>query len=506
MNALVGHTGFVGSYLRTRLEGADLYNSANIRDMENKSYDTVYFCGMPATKWLANLYPGKDLENLELIKGVLSTCKASRFVLISTIDVYDINVPHQNEDAEAYTTEPYGFNRRALEVWACSHFEKVHVVRLPALFGIGLKKNALYDLLTENKGCKANPLDSFQWYCLDDLWDDISYVKENDLPVINLFSEPVTMKEVLHMFPLCDAPITRAPISYDIRTKYSVTTYIKDKRRILDQMSEFVRFWKCLAAAKNRLVVSNLCWTSEERALATLNRYGISRLEIAVTACQGWNDPTENIKKRYAGFDLYSMQALFYGTDCNLFEDSDGFLKHWVLVSRVARELGVRRLVFGSPKNRFVPSGMDAEEARSLFVAAFRRVSDMCDGVCIEHNAPEYGCNFVTTVEEAVDITKEIDRDNVMVNLDTGNAAMTGCKTSPVPDVVGHIQVSYPFLGPIERDVHLEGLGSYNGMISMECRGLTPEAFETSLKRFVIAIGEAILSPSSTHPPSQKCQ
>lgn len=504
MDALVGHTGFVGSYLRTKLDGAAMYNSKNIEDMKNGSYGTVYFCGMPAAKWLANMHPGKDLETLETIKGVLDTCTIGRLVLVSTIDVYDTRVSGQNEDAEAYSSEPYGFNRRSLEIWACERFPKVHVLRLPALFGVGLKKNALFDLLTGKQGFRANPLDSFQWYYLDDLWEDIKHAVENDIPVMNLFSEPVKMSDVLtEFFPEHDRESTTdlPGVTYDIRTKYSVTTYIKDKRRIMKQMGAFINLWRCLERARERLVVSNLCWTqacaNEARALAVLRRFGISKIEVAVTACQGWNDPPGDIKQRYSGFEVYSMQSLFYGVDCNIFEDSDGFLKHWARVAGVAAELGAKRLVFGSPKNRLVPSGMGAEEARSLFVAAFRRVSDMLDGsiVCIEHNAPEYGCNFVTTVSEAESIVDAIDRKNVMINLDTGNAEMTGCRVSPVPRATCHIQVSAPFLGPIEGDPGLE-LGAYPGAASMECRGLTPEAFEVSLERFVVAVAAGLPAPS----------
>lgn len=473
-----------------------MYNSKNILEMEGRCYETVYFCGMPATKWLANLYPGKDLENLELIKAVLGTCTIGRLVLVSTIDVYDTKVPGQNEDAEAYSSEPYGFNRRSLEVWAQDWFPKVHVIRLPALFGIGLKKNALFDLLTQKQGFRPNPLDEFQWYFLDDLWEDISYVIENDIPVINLFSEPIRMKEVLtEFFPTEGSPSLHAGATYDIRTKYSVTTYIKSKRRILKQMARFIRLWRSLEMARDRLVVSNLCWTDEARALAVLRRFGIGKLEVAVTACQGWNDPPADILKRYSGFEVYSMQALFYGVDSNLFVDVEGFLEHWSLVARVAARLGAKRLVFGSPKNRLVPNGMDPKEATSVFVAAFRRVSDMLDGaaVCIEHNAPDYGCNFVTTVDQAENIVDNIDRNNVMINLDTGNAEMTGCVVAPVPVGVGHIQVSAPFLGPILSETRLD-LRGYHGAVSMECRGLTPEGFEASLERFVNAVAAALLA------------
>jgi hypothetical protein len=41
----------------------------------------------------------------------------------------------------------YGRNRRALEAFCADHFDRCLIVRLPALFGTGLKKNFLFDIM-----------------------------------------------------------------------------------------------------------------------------------------------------------------------------------------------------------------------------------------------------------------------------------------------------------------------------------------------------------------------
>ena len=65
----------------------------------------------------------------------MDTIKFDKFVLISTIAVYDNP-----------TDNAYGRNRLYLENYLINNYENVSIVRLPSLFGEGLKKNSLYDL------------------------------------------------------------------------------------------------------------------------------------------------------------------------------------------------------------------------------------------------------------------------------------------------------------------------------------------------------------------------
>lgn len=146
--ALIGHTGFVGGNLmRARTFGA-MFNSGSISEIAGREFDLVVCAGAPATMWLANKDPEADAANLKRLIDRLTAARIGQLVLISTIAVFDDVSAGYTEDTAAFETEKaYGRNRRALEVAASEAFNKVHVVRLPALFGPGLRKNYLFDLL-----------------------------------------------------------------------------------------------------------------------------------------------------------------------------------------------------------------------------------------------------------------------------------------------------------------------------------------------------------------------
>ena len=53
-NAIVGYTGLVGSNLLQFYKFEHFYNSKNFDTAKNKSFDTLFFAGIPAVKWYAN--------------------------------------------------------------------------------------------------------------------------------------------------------------------------------------------------------------------------------------------------------------------------------------------------------------------------------------------------------------------------------------------------------------------------------------------------------------------
>jgi nucleoside-diphosphate-sugar epimerase len=117
-------------------------NSKNFIDAKNKSFDTIFFCGVPAVKWYSNKYPDEDNKVINDLKAILDTITVNKIVLISTIDVYD-NVEIQlDEDSKInyIGNHTYGKNRFLFEEYIKNRYENYYIIRLPALFGKGLKK------------------------------------------------------------------------------------------------------------------------------------------------------------------------------------------------------------------------------------------------------------------------------------------------------------------------------------------------------------------------------
>jgi len=146
-DAIIGHTGFVGGNL-ARQAGFDFsYNSSNISEIKGKKFGTLVCAGARAEKWLINADPASDIMNLNALIDCLREVSAERLVLISTVDVYD-RTSGVDEETPVFPerSEPYGRNRYYLEHFARGNFDNCLIVRLPALFGHGLKKNFIYDL------------------------------------------------------------------------------------------------------------------------------------------------------------------------------------------------------------------------------------------------------------------------------------------------------------------------------------------------------------------------
>lgn len=146
MDAIIGCTGLVGTNLLHAHEFGGRFHSKNIGDIDGTKFDVVVCAAAPATVWAANKDPEGDLRNITGLIAHLERVRAERFVLISTIAVL-ADSEGLDERADRFeTAKAYGRNRRFLEEACASIFTRSHVLRLPALYGRGLKKNFLFDI------------------------------------------------------------------------------------------------------------------------------------------------------------------------------------------------------------------------------------------------------------------------------------------------------------------------------------------------------------------------
>lgn len=235
-SALIGYTGFVGGNIARQANFDAYFNSKNIDKIRGKSFDLVVCAGVPAVKWWANKNPGEDRAIVERLIEIYSTIKARRFVLISTVDVYpQPDGVDEQTSIEIGELGPYGRHRLLLERALTQRFDDLHIVRLPALFGPGLKKNALYDFLCLNQIDKINLDSCFQWYPLSRIWADIQKVVERRLALVNFAVEPLSMGAIQEQFfPEIVAGAEPTPVAYyDMRSVYAQELGSPDERYLL---------------------------------------------------------------------------------------------------------------------------------------------------------------------------------------------------------------------------------------------------------------------------------
>lgn len=246
--ALIGHTGFVGASLADAESYDALYNSKNIGDIRGRSFDRIVCAGVNAVKWRANADPAGDLAGIERLKMALDEVEAQTFVLISTVDVYPS--PCGVDEAtllDRTLGQAYGRHRLELEDWVRNRFANLLIVRLPALFGPGLKKNILFDMMNRYQVERINGASSFQWYDLDWLPEHLAVAEKAGLGLVNLSVEPISTREIqASLFPhLTVASDQAAAVHYDVGTIHAGLMgregrYLKTAEESLSAMKGFV--------------------------------------------------------------------------------------------------------------------------------------------------------------------------------------------------------------------------------------------------------------------------
>lgn len=252
--ALIGHTGFVGSNL-VRQAGFDaLYNSSNVDAIRGRRFDLLVCSGVRAEKWIANANPDEDRQRIAALLDTLRTVTAGRVVLISTVDVF-IEPLAVDEETQVVTDglHAYGANRYWLEQELSGSFDTT-VIRLPGLYGRGIKKNVIHDFIHDHQVDRIDSRGIFQFYPLDRLSSDIETALENDLPVVHLPTEPVSVADVAAVAfgRSFENHVVPTPARYDIRTRHARLFggrghYLEDRDRELAGIRSFV------AAERQRL-------------------------------------------------------------------------------------------------------------------------------------------------------------------------------------------------------------------------------------------------------------
>ena len=483
MKAIVGYTGFVGSNLLQFYAFDKFYNSKNFEQAKNTHFETIFFCGLPAVKWLANKNPIDDEAVIKNIKNILDTITCDNFILISTIDVYNNTNYSSNEESQInfLINHTYGKNRYLFEKYIEDRFENHFIIRLPALFGKGLKKNIIFDLINNNQIENIPFNSSFQWYNVDRLKNDIDIVINNKIRKCNLFTEPIETKDIVDLFQRVYKKdyeyiiktnngndgnnINNSRIEYNTQTQYydkfnsKKVGYICDGQTVLKELETFFKFMRL---DKSNLCVSNICVniTTQLQFSCLLKLYGINKVQIAPTKLIGNWENLNNFNTSVFtdnGIKPCSFQSITFGLDdLNIFsENKDKLMEHIKMIIDVASKHKIETLVFGCPKNRKTTNQDDGPSNDVVFINFFKELGIYCSKknvvICIENNSKEYNCNYINTIDECENVVRQIDSSNIKMMVDLGNAIMENDKWHYLKDkmdIIYNIDIAHPYMKP----------------------------------------------------------
>lgn len=240
-----------------------------------------------------------------------------------------------------------------------------------------------------------------------------------------------------------------------------------------------------------KLSISNIAWEPEldSQVYELMKQYGFGSLEIAPTRIFKEN-PYDNLDEagqwqkrlvREHGVVISSMQSIWYGRQERMFgepKERAALCDYTRKAIDFAASIKCRNLVFGCPKNRNVPEGMDTD---SIAIPFFRHMGEYAiqKGTIIgmEANPPIYGTNYINSTRSALDLIQRVGSEGFKLNLDVGTMIQNGESVEMLEGKelqINHVHISEPGLKRIEaRELHKEladclKTGGYDGFVSVE--------------------------------------
>lgn len=245
---LVGASGLVGSaYLRAHQTTLVVPREELYQDDGTLECERLVIAAPSAEKWLANSQPQKDwAEILRLGEAIKKRFAAREVLVFSTVDVYALST-ELDEATEPHPAEPYGRHRKWLADYVSSEFNSTTVIRLPGLFGSGLKKNPLFDIVNCRSDyiSRLHPNSEYQWVPID--W---AIAKSEDFmtgasSVVNLVSEPVAIQN-LEIFGSSWKSLLSSEnpiIRYGVRSRHAASGFFLGSQEVVKMVKEWSKKW-----------------------------------------------------------------------------------------------------------------------------------------------------------------------------------------------------------------------------------------------------------------------
>jgi nucleoside-diphosphate-sugar epimerase len=239
----------VGGNLARQFAFDESFNSKNIVSIRGREFDLLVCGGVSAVKWWANQNPDEDRRRIDALLSDLASVRARKVVVLSTIDVYPVNrAVDESFDCHALPNHAYGAHRLYFEDAMKSLFGHAEIVRIAGVFGPGLKKNVIYDLLHDNCLDAINPDSSFQYYNISNLWRDLQTLDQTGIRLINFVTEPIRTRDIIDRF-FAGKPVGEKcgpEVHYDVHTLHGENFggpphYLADAAQVMRELGEFVK-------------------------------------------------------------------------------------------------------------------------------------------------------------------------------------------------------------------------------------------------------------------------
>lgn len=246
-----------------------------------------------------------------------------------------------------------------------------------------------------------------------------------------------------------------------------------------------------------QIAVSVIAWHPNEdgQALHIVREAGIKNVEVVPSRV--WSAISgEVFQKEEKVFELLqteklspiAMQSLLYDRqDLSIFGTNDqlGNIKSYFskLIDN-ASSLGIKTLVFGSPKNK-LRQGRTKQEADDEASVFFRYVGKLSHNrgitFCIEPTPLMYGGDYLSSTREVISLLKQNKVPGLALNLDIGamlanNEDIETTIELAIPHT-GHVHISMPNLDRVttSRELHRTVAsalhkGGYEGVVSIEMK------------------------------------
>ena len=238
MISVIGASGFIGSNFIRKFPEATQISREFLNSTEVIEVETLVIAAPGARKYEVNQNPEPDRTNiLKLLEQIRKNIRPTRVLLFSTVDVYKSS-QNSDEDSEIRTDLTYGGNRGFFEIELQQLFPSLHIRRLPGLFGPGLKKNIIFDLVhsRQDQLLKYSPKSVFQYIHINDginLATDTVLEEHN---ILNVVTSPIAVSNII------DLPTNGEieSVIYNVTTKHHPQRYFFQGDEVIQSIKKYV--------------------------------------------------------------------------------------------------------------------------------------------------------------------------------------------------------------------------------------------------------------------------